>query len=649
MRYRFSALITPFVALCANAQSFSAGPYINTPPDLVADGVPSIPVALTERTRPYLEYRVAIFRGWDAADRSMLISTRFGDTMQIHQVKSPRGARNQLSFESDPIAYASWDPNKADTLVVQKDADGNEFYQLYTLKEGRLRLLTDGHSRNLFNAWSKDGRLIAYSSTRRNGADGDLYVMDPRDPTTNRMVAQVEGGGWSITSFSYDGTHAAVIEYFSITKANLYVLDLNTGAMQPVGDQTRNVVYGDAQFAPDGNLWVTTDEASEFQQLGIVNLNTGRVTTKSPSTPWEVEAFDISRDGSFIAYSLNEAGSSKLRLLDVKSGKVRQVTGLPDGQIRGLSIAPWGDVGLSFSSARSATDAYSIDPKTLAVTRWTYSETGGLDASNNVEPDIIHVTAFSGERLTGILYRPDPRKFPGKRPLIVYLHGGPEAQARPGFLGRYNYLVNELGVAMLWPNVRGSSGYGKTFVNLDNGAFKRENAVRDVGTFLDAMFKDSSIDNSRVAIMGDSYGGYLCYASAIRYGNRLKAANCIVAISNFVTFLENTQSYRRDLRRAEYGDERDPKQRAKLLEISPLTSADKLRVPLFVVSGANDPRVPVSEANQMIEAVRSNGRLAWHLIGENEGHGFARKPNVDYQFWATLLFWQQTVLHEAGS
>jgi dipeptidyl aminopeptidase/acylaminoacyl peptidase len=333
-------------------------------------------------------------------------------------------------------------------------------------------------------------------------------------------------------------------------------------------------------------------------------------------------------------------------VLDLKSGVARSVSGVPAGQIRGVNISAWGEIGLSFSSARSATDAYSVNPHTLAVTRWTRSETGGLDVAENAEPEFVEVTSFSGESMTGLLYRPNARKFPGKRPVIVYLHGGPEAQARPGFLGRYNYLVNELGVAMFWPNVRGSSGYGKSFVNLDNGPFRRENAVRDVGTFLDALAKDSRLDAKKVAVMGDSYGGYLCYASAIRYGARLKSANCIVAISNFVTFLENTQSYRRDLRRAEYGDERDPKERKKLMEISPLSSADKLSIPLFVVSGANDPRVPVSEAEQMIEAVRSKGRLAWHLIGQNEGHGFARKLNVDYQFWATLLFWQQTLLHE---
>jgi dipeptidyl aminopeptidase/acylaminoacyl peptidase len=549
-----------------------------------------------------------------------------------------------LSFESDPIAVASWAPRKGDVLVLQKDSGGDEFFQLYTLKDGRVNLLTDGKSRNLFNAWSHDGRLIAYTSTRRNGTDSDLYVMDPRKPGTDRLVAQVEGGGWSISSFSYDGSRAAVLEYVSIAKSNLYVLDLNTGVLDPVGDLNRNVVYGDAQFAPDGKLWVTSDENSEFQRLGTIELGTGKVTPKVPNTRWEIEAFDVASDGSFVAYSVNEAGASKLHVLDVKTGVARRVSGLPSGQIRGLHISDWGEIGLSFSSARSATDAYSVNPHTLAVRRWTRSETGGLDVAENAEPEFVEVTSFSGQSMTGLLYRPNAQKFPGRRPVIVYLHGGPEAQARPGFLGRYNYLVNELGVAMLWPNVRGSSGYGKAFVNADNGPYRRENAVRDVGTFLDSIEKDSLLDAKRVAVMGDSYGGYLCYASAIRYRARLKAANCIAAISNFVTFLENTQSYRRDLRRAEYGDERDPKQREKLLEISPLTSADKLSIPLFVVSGANDPRVPVTEAEQMVKAVRSKGRLAWHLIGQNEGHGFARKPNVDYQFWAMLLFWKQTLL-----
>jgi dipeptidyl aminopeptidase/acylaminoacyl peptidase len=234
--------------------------------------------------------------------------------------------------------------------------------------------------------------------------------------------------------------------------------------------------------------------------------------------------------------------------------------------------------------------------------------------------------------------------FPGKRPLIVNIHVGPEAQSRPGFLGRTNFLLNELGTAVFFPNVRGSTGYGKTFVSLDNGPFRREDSVKDIGAFLDRFEADPALDAARFAVTGGSYGGYMCYASAIRYGDKLRAANCVVAISNFVSFLENTESYRRDLRRVEYGDERDAEQRAKLMEISPLASVAKLSIPLLVVTGGNDPRVPPSEAAQMLEAVRGRGGVVWHLLGEDEGHGFAKKANQDYQFWTSLMFWEQTLL-----
>jgi dipeptidyl aminopeptidase/acylaminoacyl peptidase len=211
-------------------------------------------------------------------------------------------------------------------------------------------------------------------------------------------------------------------------------------------------------------------------------------------------------------------------------------------------------------------------------------------------------------------------------------------------MGRNNYLINELGVAIFFPNVRGSTGYGKRFVSLDNGPELRENSVRDIGAYLDRLGADPAIDAGRIAVTGGSYGGYMCYAGAIHYGDRLRGANCVVAISNFVTFLENTEAYRRDLRRVEYGDERDPGQRARLLEISPMTRVNEINIPLMVVTGGNDPRVPASEADQMIAAVRANGGSAWHLLGQDEGHGFAKKVNQDYQFWASLLFWRETLL-----
>ena len=632
-------------ALLALALPFApAFGQVPKPAALVADGVPDIPSELAAKTRPYMEFRTAGFSGWHPLDKSMLIGTRFGNTAQLHRVAKPMGARRQISFEAEPVGAGSWAPKRGDVLVVQKDIGGNEFFQIYALKDGRLQLLTDGKSRNSLNAWSDDGALIAYSSTRRNGTDNDLYVMDPRDPSTNKIVAQVKGGGWSISAFAPDKKSAIVSNYVSVTNSDLFRLDLASGALTPIGDNSKDVSYGGAEFAPDGTLWVTSDEGSEFSRLGTLDPATGKFTPKGPAEKWDVETFDVSPDGRFIAYVINEAGMSRLKLLDPKSGTIRTVDKLPAGTIGGIGISDWGEIGLTFTSARSAADAYSVDPETLEITRWTESETGGLNVSGNVEPQLIKVKSFDGLEVSGFLYRPDAAKFPGKRPLIINIHGGPEGQSRPGFMGRNNYLLNEQGIAIFFPNVRGSTGYGKKFVGLDNGPFKREDSVKDIGAFLDTLSKDGALDASRFAVAGGSYGGYMCYAVSVFYGAQLKGANCVVAISNFVTFLENTQSYRRDLRRVEYGDERDPKQRAKLLAISPLTRINEVKIPTFIVTGGNDPRVPASEADQVIKAIRANGGTAWHLLGTNEGHGFAKKENQDYQFWAGLIFWEKTLL-----
>ena len=641
------AMLLAFTALslsAAPALAEDATPVAPKPAALIADGLPPVPQALVETTRPYMEFRTASFQDWDPKTRAMLISTRFGNVAQLHSVAGPLMARRQISFEAEPVG-GTFMPGDG-TLVVRKDKGGDEFYQLYTLKDGRLSLITDGKSRNSLGAISADGKLIGYSSTRRNGSDTDLYVADPLDPASTRMALQVSGGGWALADFAPGDSAALVANYKSVQKTDLYWLDVASSKLKltPIGNHKLAISYGGGEFAPDGTLWVTSDEGSDFQRLGTLDPKRGKFTPRSPETKWDVDSFDIAADGSFIAYVVNEAGVSKLRLLDPKSGAVREVTGLPKGTIGGVKIAPWGTIGLTLSSARVPSDAFSVDPATLAVTRWTMSETGGLDPANNAEPEFVEVKSFGGETVSGFLYRPDPAKFPGKRPLIVSIHGGPEGQFVPGFRGRSNYLINELGVAMFHPNVRGSTGFGKRFVSLDNGPFLRENSVKDIGAYLDRLAADPAIDAGRMAVTGGSYGGYMCYASAIRYSAQFKAADCIVAISNFVTFLENTQGYRRDLRRVEYGDERDPKQRAKLMEISPLSSVERLSIPLMVVTGGNDPRVPKSEADQMVAAVRAKGRTAWHLVGQNEGHGFGKKENIDYQFWSELQFWQKHLL-----
>lgn len=648
-RARLLALLFASAALPAAAQETPAAapapvPAVAIPAALTAEEMPPIPLAVAERARPYLESRGAGFTGWDPSTRAVLISTRFANVSQLHRVAMPMGARTQISFEAEPVS-GGYAPAKGDIILVTKDRGGDEYFQLHTLKDGRLTLLTDGKSRNQPNAWSRDGELIAFSSTRRNGVDSDLYVMNPRDPASARMVYQSKGGGWAVSAFAPDKRSAYVADYNSVQDVDLYRLDLETGAMTAIGDPKAEIAYGGMEIAPDGTIWATSDQGSDFQSLGRLDPATGRFTPVSEEG-WDVDSFDLSDDGKTIAYVVNQAGSDRLRLHDVASGKVTKVDALPAGQIGGLEIAPWGEIGFSFSSAKSAADVWSLDPKTMQLTRWTASETGGLDAAVNVEPRIVTTKSFDGLAVSGLLYLPDPAKFPGKRPLIVSVHGGPEGQSTAGFQGRSNYLLNELGIGVFYPNVRGSTGYGKTFVSLDNGPFKREDSVKDMAALIDAVRADPAIDPARVGLSGGSYGGYMCYAAAVQLKDKLTATQCTVAISNFVSFLENTNPYRQDLRRVEYGDERVPAQRAKLAAISPLTRVNEITKPMFVITGANDPRVPKSEADQMVAAIRANGGEAWHLVAADEGHGYAKKANSDYAFLAQLVFWEKHLLGE---
>lgn len=405
---RFKIVLTVLlagVAAPAMAQQQGAAapsePSVPVPAAITAEQVPALPVSLLDRARPYLESRGAGFAGWDQKTRAVLITTRFANTAQLHRVEMPMGARTQISFEAEPVG-GSYAPGAGDVLVVGKDRGGDEYFQIYTLKDGRLTLLTDGRSRNTGGAWARDGSLLGFSSTRRNGQDTDLYVMDPRDPASSRMVAEVKGGGWAIQGFSPDKATAYVINYISVQDSDLYRLDLAGGTMTAIGDPKKMIAYGDLKVAPDGSVWAISDEASDFQRLGRLDPARGKFTPVT-SEAWDVDGFDISADGKTIAYVVNEAGSHRLRLLDVATGAVRKVDALPAGIIGGLEFAPWGELGFSLSSARSASDVWSLDPASLALTRWTQSETGGLDAARNVEPRILTTRSFDGLEVSGLL------------------------------------------------------------------------------------------------------------------------------------------------------------------------------------------------------------------------------------------------------
>lgn len=632
------------VLVAAALWTAAASAQIAPPAAIVADGVPPVPAEIRAASLPYMEFRQAGFVDWDPRTRAMLVATRFGNTAQLHRVAGPGMDRQQLTFEDEPVTRGGYAPVRGDTLVVVKDLGGNEFNQLHRFERGRLVLLTDGKSKNDDALWSHDGARVAYTSTRRTGADTDLYVIDPRDKASDRLVAQVKGGGWGPLDFSRDGKRLLVGEYLSINEARVHELDLATGAMRRITpDGAEKVAFGTAFYGADGAIWATSDAGSDFLRLGTLDPRSGAFTALALEPRWDVEDARMSDDGRTIAYVVNAEGVSQLKLLDVATRRARSVA-LPAGVISSMGFAPWGELGFTLSSARSPADAYSVSAAG-EVKRWTTSETGGLDAARFVEPELVRVKSFDGLEVSGFLYRPDAARFPGRRPLIVNIHGGPEGQTRPIYLGRNNYLIDELGIAIFYPNVRGSSGFGKRFVALDNGA-KREDSVRDIGAFLDRLAADARVDPARIAVAGGSYGGYMSYAVSQHYADRLRASVAVVAISDFVTFLTNTESYRRDLRRVEYGDERDPAMRAVFERISPLRNVAKIRKPLLIMTGGNDPRVPASEAEQMVRAVRANGVPVAHILAKNEGHGFAKKENVDWSFWATTEFWRRYLLRD---
>ena len=638
MRFLLSALALGGTAL-----------FAQVPDNLVADGVPPIPPELRAEAGRYLEFRAAAMQGWHPLRREMLISTRFADTTQLHLVKMPGGARRQMTFGAEPVAGGSFRPKTGEFIVFAQDSGGGEFYQLhrFDLADGKTTLLTDGKSRNSSPRWARSGKQFAYTSTRRNGKETDIYTMNPGEPKTDKLVLERAGGGWSVSDWSEDESKLLLTEYVSANESHVHLLEVATGKVTPLTPE--KAVHADAKFSREGrDIFLLSDEGSEFTQLVRLDLAKGARTVLSKGLTWNVEQFDLSPDGKTIAFVTNEDGASVLRLFNAGwNFEIPTKLKFPVGVIGGIEWHENGrDLGFTLSSARASRDAYSLDVTTGEVTRWTESETGGLDPAAFAEPELVKFASFDGQKVSAFVYRPDAQKFPGPRPVIVNIHGGPEGQSRPDFLARNNYYVNELGCALISPNVRGSEGYGKTFLALDNG-MQREDSVRDIGALLDWIATQPKLDAKSVCVMGGSYGGYMVLASLTHFSDRLRCGIDVVGISNFVTFLKNTQDYRRDLRRVEYGDERDPAMAEHLAKISPLNNVAKITRPLFVVQGQNDPRVPVTEAEQMVQAIRAQGGACWYLLAKDEGHGFAKKKNADFQFLAHILFLREHLLKPA--
>ena len=621
------------------------------PAAITTTGVPLIPAELAERLAQYQNVREATFQGWMPDGAGMLVRTRFGNAPQLHRVYEPGGRREQVTFFDEPTTGRPI-PDAKGQLLATLSQGGNENFQIYhlDLEAFRNELLTDGKSRNELGPVSDDGHRTIVASNRRKPSDMDLYAVDPRRPEWELLIKS--SARWIPHDWSPDGQRFLVSRYVSINESYAFVFDMPTKKLEalPVpAARTRSAfkplheAIGEMAFAPDGRTYyLTTDAQSEFLRLTRASIDKpAHYEYLTDNLKWDVDDIEVDNTSGHVAFTINEDGASKLFLLE---GEKRREIPLPLGILSGLEFSPDGtQLGFTLSPPNGPAEAYSVPVAGGEPARWTSSEVGGLDPVSFVVPERIKYPSFDGREISAWIYR--PKNVTGsdrKTPVLIQIHGGPESQYRPRFSPTTQFYVSD-GIAVIHPNVRGSAGYGKTYLRLDNGEL-REDSVKDIGALLDWIAKQPELDQSRVAVAGGSYGGYMVLASLVHYGDRLKAGVDYVGIANFVTFLERTSPYRQDLRRAEYGDERDPQMRAVFERINPTANAKKIVSSLMVAHGRNDPRVPFSEAEQIVDIVRGSGREVWTVYADNEGHGFAKKDNSDYVRAAEALFLRRFLL-----
>jgi dipeptidyl aminopeptidase/acylaminoacyl peptidase len=613
--------------------------------NLIFDNIPDAPAELTDSVDGYLSARQATPLGWSPKGQ-LLISTRFGDVEQLHMVEQAAGERRQLTFLHEPITEAEFSPDPTRiSFFFLKDVGGNENAQIYyqRLGEPRPKLLTDGKSLNGAALWSNHGREIAFFSTARDGVNHDIYIVEPAAGTLPHLAVTGDDDAWYPLDWSPDDRKLLVLKYVSIGEGYLYVVDLASGQKREVDPAPGKVGIAGAKFSRDGQgVYLISDRDSEFKKLRYVNLFTAEKAILSDHVPWDIEELAISRDGHYLAYVSNEAGASKLNMVDLHAHQDLAPPRLPaPGIIDHVKFDAEGKrLVFGFASAALPRDAYVLDLATNRLEAWTHSEAGPVDTTKFVTPRLTQFPTF--DRTDG-RFRQEPvyvyePATPGLHPVLLVLHGGPESQFRPGFDPWLQYVVNELGFAVVAPNLRGSSGYGKAYLALDNGML-RDDVVKDLGAIIVWVSSQSTFDRNHVAVAGGSYGGFLALAALANYGDRLIGGVDLAGIADFISFLTNTAPYRQSLRRAEYGDERDPEMRAYLRRISPLTNADRISKPLLVVHGKNDPRVPLSEAEQIVARLRSRGGDVWYLQAKDEGHGFRKKQNRDayYRTFAQFI------------
>jgi dipeptidyl aminopeptidase/acylaminoacyl peptidase len=556
---------------------------------------------------------------------------------QVWTLDTPGGWPEQRTFFDDRVTFASWSPTRPE-LIVGRDRGGDERETLYRLDvtDGSIVDLTDRpDAKHWFGGWSPDGDRVAFASNRRDESVFDVYVQG-RTATGTDAERVHEGDGWlTVDGWSPDGDRLLLTESHSSFDQDLYALDLSTGSRRHLTPHDGRVRHLDADWGPDGDdVYLATDRGTDTLRLARIDLATGELSSVeavADDTPlddgWNVDGVVVDRDSRRLVYSRNVDGYTELGAGElVAPGRLDEfpTPDLPPCVAGDVSFGPDGDrVALTVTRSDDTANVYVVDVASGVAERWTRASTAGIPRDSFVAPELVRYPSVDGREIPAFFSLPATDTGHGETPVVVDVHGGPESQRRPSF-GRVKQYLLSRGYGVFEPNVRGSTGYGKAYTHLDD-VEKRMDSVADLKAGVDWLHDHPAVDPDRIAIMGASYGGFMTLAAMTAYPDLWAAGVDIVGIANFVTFLENTGDWRRELREAEYGSLTDDRE---LLEaISPINHVEEIAAPLFVLHGENDPRVPVGEAHRVVERAREAGVPVRELIFEDEGHGVTKLDN----------------------
>lgn len=569
----------------------------------------------------YLKIRAAYGATWSPDGSRIAFLTDITGVPQVWEVSSASpGWPEQLTFYEERVSGVHYSPVE-NRLLFSMDAGGNERSQLFLLEglDGGERDLTRAPDAiHYFGGFSPDGERIAYTATRRNGTDFDVFVQDLGDSDGGEPEMVWETSGYhTVAGWAPDGSFLLVSRHHSNLNNDLYRLDLASGEATLLTPHEGDARFLRARVAPDGKtVFLATDRDGNFVRLVRLDLSTGEIEHLTPDD-WDVEEVELSEDGRWLAVGRNVEGYSDFVLF---SGKGRRVPGpeMPRGILGGFEFSPDGTrLAFTLTGPNRNPDVWVVDLPDGEPKRLTRSSTASIPPTTFRRPEIVRYPSFDGREIPALFYEPEASP---AAPVVVNVHGGPESQSRPLFAPVTQYLLQR-GYAVFAPNVRGSTGYGKSYTHLDD-VYLRMDSVKDLAHAAEWL---CGRGHGRVAVMGGSYGGFMVLAALTEYPELWTAGVDIVGIANMVTFLENTGSYRRALREPEYGSlEHD---REFLESISPIHKAEKITSPLMVIHGKNDPRVPVGEAEQIVEKVRESGGVVEYLLYEDEGHGLAKLKN----------------------